>query len=116
MPGGVPETLGGGLGTILAPRGAPEVSQGRPETKKSRERTSRPPPQGPSWEAKFGLFVDFVGLFRIVFVECRFGRPPGFILSGFGKVFGEIFEHLFINFGCEEKVVKCHSILLFTVV
>ena len=32
--GGVPEALGGGLGTILAPRGAPGVSQGRPEPKK----------------------------------------------------------------------------------
>ena len=33
-PRGVPETLGGGLGTILAAGGAPEVSQGRPQPKK----------------------------------------------------------------------------------
>ena len=27
------------------------------------------PPQGPSWEAKFKLIVDFVGLFLIVFLN-----------------------------------------------
>ena len=32
-PAGVPEALGGGLGTILTPK----VSQGRPETKKCRK-------------------------------------------------------------------------------
>ena len=34
MPRGVPEALGGCLGTILAPRGAPEGSKGRLEPKK----------------------------------------------------------------------------------
>ena len=52
MPGGVPEVLGGGLGTIATPGGAPEVSQGRPELTQCRKLTSRPPPQGPSWDAK----------------------------------------------------------------
>ena len=35
-PRGLPEAPGGGLGIILAPRGAPEVSRGRPVTKKCR--------------------------------------------------------------------------------
>ena len=111
-PGGVPEALGGGLGTILAPKGVP----GTPGDEKGRKRTSYNPPQGPSWETKFGLFVDSVGLFSSRFFDCRFGRFPGRILSGFGEVFGQIFEYFFVNCRCEAEAAKSHSTLLFTVV
>ena len=60
------------LGKVFEPfwlQGAPEVSQGRPETKKSRKQTSRPSPEGPCWEFKFGLFVDFVGLCSYCFLS-----------------------------------------------
>ena len=82
-PGGVLEALGGGLGTILAPKGVP----GTPGDEKVPKTDFATPPQGPSWETKFGLFVDFVGLFSCRFFGCRFGRPLGTILSGFGEVF-----------------------------
>ena len=81
--GGVPEALGGGLGTILVPKGVP----GTPGDEKVPKTDFVTPLQGPSWETKFGLFVDFVGLFSSRFFDCRFGRPPGTILSGFGEVF-----------------------------
>ena len=74
------------------------------------------PPPAPSWETKFGLFVDFGGLFSHRFFDCRFGRFPGRILSGFGEVFGGIFEYFFVNCRCEAEAAKSHSTLLFTVV
>ena len=92
-PGGVPEALGGGLGTILAPKGVP----GTPRHEKVLKPEQYDPPPGPSWETKFGLVVDFGGVFSHRFFDCRFGRFPGRILSGFGAVFGEIFEYLFVN-------------------
>lgn len=67
-PGGVPEALGGRLGTTLAPRGAPSVCQGRQDTKKVENGNLRNPPHGPSWETKFEHFVAFVGLFSYRFL------------------------------------------------
>ena len=87
------------MGEVLGPFWFPKVSKGRLETKKCRKLTSRPPPQGPSWETKFGLFVDFVGLFSCRFFDCRFGRPPGTILSGFEEVFRQFFYIFFVSFG-----------------
>ena len=69
--------------TILAPKGVP----GTPGHEKGSKTDELQPPPGPSWETKFGLFLDFVGLFSYRFFDCRFGRPPGTILSGFGEVF-----------------------------
>jgi len=108
MPGGVPEALGRGLGTILVPRGA--------QRRKSAENgLEDPPPRDPVGQ-QFLTFYRFCESFSCCFFECRFGRRPGPILSGFGDVFGEIFEHFFTSFRCEAKAVKCHSTLLFTVV
>ena len=100
----------------MAPRGAPGVSQGRPETKKCRKLTSRPPPLGPVGRPNSDFLSILAVFFPIVFVDCRFGRFPGRILSGFGEVFGEIFEYLFVNCRCEAEAAKSHSTLLFTVV
>ena len=62
------------------------------------------------------LFVDFVGLFSYLFSDCRFGRPPGPILSGFGFVFSEAFDIFFTSLRYEAEATKSHSVLLFTVV
>jgi hypothetical protein len=107
-PGGVPEALGGGLGTILVPR----VARRR---KRPENGLGDPPPRDPVGE-QILTFCRFCGAFSCCFFECRFGRSPGSILSGFGEVFKEIFEHFFIIFRCEAKAAKCHSTLLFTVV
>ena len=61
-------------------------------------------------------FSRFCGVFSCCFFECRFGRSSGPILSGFGEVFKEIFEHVFIIFRCEAEAVKRYSTLVFTVV
>ncbi len=61
--GGVPEALGGGLGTILAPRGAPGVSQGRPEPKKSPKVRSFPVRSPPRGHPKIRYFLDLCGVF-----------------------------------------------------
>ena len=90
-PGGVPEALGGGLGTILAPKGVP----GTPGDEKKSKTDEFAPPPAPSWETKFGLFVDFGGLFSHRFFDCRFGRFPGRISSGFG-VFLDTFLNIFL--------------------
>ena len=82
-PGGVPEGLGGGLGTILTPKSVP----GTPGDEKVPKIDFATPPPGTQLEVKFGFFVDFVGFFSYCFFECRFGRPPGGLLSGFGEVF-----------------------------
>ena len=97
MPGGVPEALGGGLGTILAARGAPEVSQGRPETKKSRKRTSQPPP-GTQLGGQILTFRRFCWSFSYCFFECRFERPPGPILNGLAEVLQRFLNMFFIIF------------------
>jgi hypothetical protein len=57
------------------------VSQGRPESKKMSKRSMLGPPQGPIWEVKFELVVNFP-----LFWKCRSVRLPGQILSAFGKV------------------------------
>ena len=74
-----------------------------------------PPPRDPVGE-QILTFCRFCGAFSCCFFECRFGRSSGPILSGFGEVFKEIFEHFFIIFRCEAKAAKCHSTLVFTVV
>ena len=69
---GVPEALGGGLGTILAPRGAPGVSQGRSDPKKLPKVRSNPvrsPPRGLPKMVDFRYFSDF----RVVFLKMFFG-------------------------------------------
>ena len=43
-------------------------------------------------------------LFLVVFVECRFGRSSGPILSGFGEVFKEIFGHFLLFFEVKRKL------------
>ena len=108
MPGGVPEALGRGLGTILVPR----VVRRR---KRLENGLGGPPPRDPVGE-QISTFCRFCGAFSCCFFECRFGRSPGSILSGFGEVFKEIFDHFFIIFRCEAKAAKCHSTLVFTVV
>ena len=67
-PGGLPEALGGGLGTILVPRGA--------RTRKRAENGLEDPPQGPSWETHFD-FLSILFVFSCCFFECRFGRVSG---------------------------------------
>ena len=71
-------------------------SKGRPETKMNRKRTWRPPPRD-SVGQQILNFSRFCGSFSCCFFECRFGRSPGPILSGF-EVFKEIFEHVFMIF------------------
>ena len=81
----------------MGPFGLPGMAKGITGTpgdeKVSKRGMLDPSPQGPSWEIKFGLFVDCGGLFSHRFSGCRFGRFPGRILSGFEQVFGEIFEY-----------------------
>ena len=60
---GVPEVLGGGLGTILTPKGVP----GTPGDEKVSKIDFATPPQGPGWETKFGLVVDLLCLFSYCF-------------------------------------------------
>ena len=107
-PRGVPEALGGGLGTILVPR----VARRR---KRPENGLGDPPPRDPVGE-QILTFCRFCGAFSCCFFECRFGRSLGPILSGFGEVFKEIFEHFFIIFQCEARAAKCHSTFVFTVV
>ena len=89
-PGGVPETLVGSLGTILVPR----VARRR---KRAENGLGDPPPRDPVGE-QILTFCRFCGSFSCCFFECRFGRRPGPILSGFGEVFKEIIEHVFMIF------------------
>ena len=68
------------MGEVLGlfwPPGVPKGVAGTPGDEKVSKRDKLDPPQGPSWEAKFGLFVDFVGLFSYCFFECRSGRLLG---------------------------------------
>ena len=59
MSGEVPEALGGGLGTILVPRGA--------RTQKRAENgLEDPPPQGPSWGTNFD-FLSILWVFFLLF-------------------------------------------------
>ena len=90
MPGGFLEALGGGLGTILVPRGARR-------RKRAENGLGDPPPRHPVGE-QILTFCRFCGSFSCCFFECRFGRPPGPILSGFGKVFKDIFEFVLMVF------------------
>ena len=60
-PGGVPEALGGGLGTILVPRVA--------RRRKRPENGLGDPPPGTRLGSKFRLFVDSVVLFPVVFLS-----------------------------------------------
>ena len=58
-PGGVPEALGGGLGTILVPR----VARRR---KRPENGLGDPPPQGPGWGANFD-FLSILWCFFLLF-------------------------------------------------
>ena len=58
-PGGVPEALGGGLGTILVPR----VARRR---KRPENGLGGPPPQGPGWGANFD-FLSILWCFFLLF-------------------------------------------------
>ena len=86
-PEGFLEALGGGLGTILVPR----VARRR---KRLENGLGDPPPRDPVGE-QISTFCRFCGAFSCCFFECRFGRSPGSILSGFGEVFKEFFEYVF---------------------
>ena len=85
------------------------------DEKESKTDLEDPPPRDPVGE-QISTFCRFCGAFSCCFFECRFGKSPGSILSGFGEVFKEIFEHCFIIFRCEAKAAKCHSTFVFTVV
>ena len=100
----------------MASRGAPEVSQGRPGTKRVEHGLRDPLPRDPVGRPNSDFLSILWAFFRIVFVECRLRKPPGPILGGFGEVFIEIFEHLLIHFSCEAKAVKSNFVLLFTAV
>ena len=101
-PGGVLEALGGGFGTILAPGGAPEGSQGRPEPKKWRK-------VRPFFVASlffghpkithFRYFFDFCGVCLGIFFGSGFGRPPGTIFGGFWSDFRHVFSCSFEDVG-----------------
>ena len=95
-PGGVPEARGGGLGTILVPR----VVRRR---KRLENGLGGPPPRDPVGE-QISTFCRFCGAFSCCFFECRFGRSPGSILSGFGEVFKEIFERFLLFFDVKRKL------------
>ena len=97
MPGGVPEALGGGLGTILAPRGARR-------RKRVKNRTWRPPPQGPSCEAKFGLFVDFVSLFSNCFLSVVFEGFRVRFYVDLGRFFKGFLNIFLLNFDVKRKL------------
>ena len=56
------------LGSFWRP-GAPQRCPRDARRRKRVENGLRDPPQGPSWEAKFKHFIDFVGLFSIVFLS-----------------------------------------------
>ena len=78
-PGGVPEALGGGLGTILVPR----VARRR---KRSENGLGDPPPQGPGWGANFDflliLWCFFLLFFWVSFWK-EFGSNFKWIWKGF---------------------------------
>ena len=70
---GVPEALGRGLGTILAPKGAPG-------TKNPWERPRPFPPQGAGWSPKFIIFRVLEGFFQLIF-RVSFGKASWVICS-----------------------------------
>ena len=74
------------------------------------------PPQGPSWGANFEFLADDVVFFPVVFLSVVLEGVRVQFLNGFGEVFKEIFELVFLIFRCEAKAAKCHSTSLFTVV
>ena len=69
-PGGVPEALGGGLGTILVPR----VARRR---KRHENGLGDPPPQGPGWGANFD-FLSILWCFFLLFFWVSFWKESGF--------------------------------------
>ena len=71
------------------------------------------PPPGTQLGSKILTFCRFSLSFFYCFFECRFGRPPGVILGGFGKVFRYIFEHLLLFFDVKRRlgnVILCCSL------
>ena len=92
MPGGVPEALGGGLGTILVP-GAPQRCPRDARRRKRVENGLGDHPPRDQLGCQIRTFRRFCESFSSCFFECRFGRPPGSILSGFGKVFRKQNDH-----------------------
>ena len=51
----------------FGPQGRPRGVPGTPGDEKESKTDFATPPQGPSWEAKFGLFINFVALSPIFF-------------------------------------------------
>ena len=54
-------------------------------------------PPGTQLGDQIRTFCQFCVSFLLLFFDCRFGRLPGQIWSGIGKVFKQFFEH-FVNF------------------
>ena len=67
------------------------------DEKDSKTDLEDPPPRDPVGE-QISTFCRFCGAFSCCFFECRFGRRPGPILNGFGEVFREIVEYVFMIF------------------
>ena len=103
---GVAEALGKGLGTILAPKGAPG-------TKKIEKGHSSFPPQGPSWSPKFILFQYFECFFHL-FLEWRLGRLPGRYFMALGCFFGGVWDDFLEIVGCSPNSWKCRFDTVFT--
>ena len=91
MPGGVPD--GGSWGRSwdhFGFQGRPRGVPGTPGDEKVSKMDLRTPPQGPSWEAKWRLFVNLVGLFSYRFfdygfrgLQVQFEVDLGRLLEGF---------------------------------
>ena len=99
MPREVPEALGGGLGTIVAPKDVP----GTPGHEQMSKRSMLDPPRDPvGIQNSDFLSIPWV-LFPIV-SDCCFGRSSGQFLKRFGEVCKDIFDYFVMIFDVNRKL------------
>ena len=81
------------MGEVLGPLWPPGAPGDEKEPKTDE---LQPPPRDPVGD-QILTFCRVCGSFSCCFFESRFGRSPGSILSGFGEVFQEIFEQVWVE-------------------
>ena len=86
------------------PKGVPGTPGDEKVSKKCRKLTSRPPPQGPGWETKFGLFVDFVRLFSNCFLSVVFEGLRVRFYVDLGRFFEGFLNICLLNFDVKRKL------------